>query len=186
MSSSDWLKDYDSDLYNIVTAMMGVEDPTYYNRDAVERLQSLGMTGFYFNAVDAGTSHAPDWLPQGHRLATMIITGRVIRSAANITSPIYEAALNATPNGGKMHSILYYKDVVVDVQSLVSLGNLNKHRAMGAQVIVGSPTTGFLKAVTTFVSRFAGRDDIIQLDSGTWDDGLGEIQKLLQAQQYGV
>jgi len=183
MSTSAWLEDYNDELNAKVMALFGSGDSSYYEQETLDKLAGFGVTGFYFNSVDAGTDNAPDWLPAGHRLATQILTGRVTRSATSITADLYEKALDGTAQGGKMHTILYYKDVVVDFQSLVNLGNLNKHVAMGTQVILGSPTTGFLKAVTTFVSRFAGRNDIVQMDKGTWDDGLEEVRKLLVKEQ---
>lgn len=183
MSTVAWLNDYDSELYNKVTALMGEGESPYYDQALLDRLQTMSVTGYYFNTVDGSVDTAPEWLPDNHRLATMILTGKIIRSATNLTNSMYEDALNGTPEGGKMHTILYFKDVVVDFQSLINLGNLNKHRAMGIQVILGSPTAGFLKAVTTFVSRFAGRNDIVQLDNGSWDDSIAQIQRLLKQEE---
>lgn len=178
---TQWLQEYDENLYNVTMGYFG--PPTLYDETTLEKLNKIGMTGFYFGFVDAGQDNAPDWLPADDRLATMIITGKVSRGTAKITTEVYEAALEGVQAGGKMHSILQFKDTVVDVQSLISLGNLNKHPAMGTQAIIGSPTTGFLKAVTTFVSRFASRDDIIQLDDADWTDGLEAIQDYITQQQ---
>ncbi len=182
MSTHAWLKDYDSSLYNNVMAVMGTDNSPYYDESVLERLQRYGVTGYYFNTIDGSSETAPNWLPDNHRFATMILTGRVARSSTGVTNSMYEQALNGTPQGGKMHTLLYFKDVVVDFQSLVNLGTLNKHPAMGAQIIIGSPATGFLKAVTTFVSRFAGRDDIVQIDNGNWTDGIEAMQRVVVPQ----
>lgn len=177
MSTLDWLKGYNADLFSQVTTVMGSQPSPYYEDSFLPQLNALDVTGFYFNSVDGGSDIAPDWLPENHRLATMILRGKATRSSANLISAIYVTALNSVVQGGQMHTILYFKDAHIEFQSLFNLGNLNKHQAMGVQAIVGSPTTGFLKAVAEFVSRFAGRDDIYQFDKGVWTDGLEAIEK---------
>lgn len=177
MSALDWIKDYNSDLYTQVTAVMGDQHPAYYDDEFLSKLHQVGVTGFYFNSISGGSDNAPEWLPKNQRLGALILTGTATRTSANFISQVYETALNSVEQGGKLHTILYFKDAKIEFQSLFSLGNLNKHRAMGAQAIVGSPTTGFLKAVTEFVSRYAGRDDIFQFDKGEWDNGLKAIEQ---------
>jgi len=177
MQTSDWLMDYNPELSSQVAAVMGDQPSPYYDEELLAKLKQVGVNGFYFNSVVGGTDDAPDWLPENDRLATMILLGKATRASTNLTGDIYEAALNSVAQGSHMHTILYFKDAQIEFQSLFSLGNLNKHRAMGSQAIVGSPTTGFLKAVTEFVSRFAGRDDIFQLDKGDWADGLYAIEQ---------
>lgn len=177
MSDITWLKNYDSELFEQISKIFGEESSGYYDDSLNDKLALLQMKGFYFNAITAGDKGAPDWLTPKHRFGVMLVEGKTTRSSSALTNQVYEKALNDTPAGGKMHTILYFKHVDVEFQSLFSLGNLNKHRAMGAQVIVGSPTTGFLKAITDFVSRFAGRNDIFQLDKGTFADGVATLEK---------
>jgi|GEM_PF-1807308 len=177
MSTLDWLKDYDSDLFSQVTAVMGDQPSPYYDDELISKLKQVGVTGFYFNSVHGDSELAPDWLPKSDRLGVLILKGTATRTSANFISQMYETALNSVAKGGKMHTILYFKDAKIEFQSLFSLGNLNKHASMGAQAIVGSPTTGFLKAVTEFVSRYAGRDDIFQFDKGEWENGLKAIEQ---------
>ena len=177
MSTIDWFKEYNADLFEQVTAVMGDQPSTYYDDEFLLKLKQVGVSGFYFNSIDGGSDIAPDWLPKNERFGVLILTGTATRTSANYVSQIYETALNGVPEGSKMHTILYFKDAKIEFQSLFSLGNLNKHPAMGAQAIVGSPTTGFLKAVTEFVSRYAGRDDIFQLDKGDWAGGLKAIEQ---------
>lgn len=179
MTDINWLKNYNAELFQQVTQLFGEQTSPYYDEAVTDKLNMMDLKGFYFNTIDAGAPGAPNWLAPNHRLAVMLLEGKASRASTSYTSKIYEQALNQTPVGGKLHTILYFRDVDVEFQSLFSLGNLNKHRAMGAQVIVGSPTKGFLKAVTDFVSRFAGKNDIFQLDKGTFSEGLATMENHL-------
>jgi hypothetical protein len=181
--SRAWLKQYDQKLYESVLNIFGKDEPTFYDADTVRRMGLVGIDGFYFNVVQSGDPNLPFALPEKHSLGVMIVTGHASRVGGSIAGIIYKQALDAIPEGGRLNTILFYNNLRVDLQALVKLGDLNKHPSMGAQVIVGAKMSGFLKAVVTFVERFANRDDILRVDEGGFEDGLQKLEQYFKTYQ---
>lgn len=182
MALIDTIHNYNPQLGNRVEEVFGASDPIFYKEGFPQQLAKNGMKHFYLNAIAGDNPNVPIQLPGGDYLGLMITVGHSSRATSILIASVYRRTLDTIPANHKLHTILLF-DAEIELQALTTLSDLNQHPAMGVQIIWGRPIKGMLKIAKTFVEKITGRQDVLELPEGSFDDVLQMLEKKLVSPQ---